>query len=48
MTIVVFNKNKTRVTCKLGLNLRTTLVKCCSVTALYCAEAWKLRKVDRK
>jgi hypothetical protein len=47
MARVVFNKNKTLVTCKLGLNLRKTLVKCYSVKALHCAEAWKLRKVDR-
>jgi hypothetical protein len=48
MARVVFDKNKTLVTCKLGLNLRKTLAKCYSFTALYCAETWTLRKVDRK
>jgi hypothetical protein len=44
-----FNKKKTLFTTKLDLNLRTKLVQCYIWSiALYVAETWTLRKVDKK
>ena len=49
MTKAAFNKQKTLFTSKLDLNLRKKLVKCyIRSMALYGAETWTLRAVDRK
>jgi hypothetical protein len=49
MVKVSYNKKKTFFTSKLGLSLRTKLVKCYIWSiALYGAETWTLRKVDQK
>jgi hypothetical protein len=43
-----FNKKKALFTCKLDLNLRKKIVKCCIWNiALFGAETWTLRKVDQ-
>jgi hypothetical protein len=48
MAKAAFNKKKTFVTRKLDFNLRRKLVKCYIWSiALYGAETWTLRKVDR-
>ena len=48
MTKATFNEKKTQLTSKLDLNLRKELVKCYIWSrALYGAETWALRKVDR-
>jgi hypothetical protein len=49
MAKVAFNKKKNIFTSKLDLNLRKKLVKCYIWSiALYGAETWTLRKVDKK
>jgi hypothetical protein len=49
MAKAAFNKKHTLFTSKLDLNLRQKLVKCYIWSiALYGAETWTLRKVDRK
>jgi hypothetical protein len=49
MAKAAFNKKKTLFASKLGLNLRTKLVKCGIWSiALYGAEPWTLRKADHK
>jgi hypothetical protein len=49
MVKATFKKNKSLFTCKLDLNLRKKLVKCCIWSiALYGAETWTLRKMDQK
>ena len=49
MAKVVFNKNTPLFTCKVVSDLSKKLVKCYSWRrALYRAETWTLRKVDRK
>jgi hypothetical protein len=46
---VAFNKKKALITSKLDLNLRKKLMKCYIWSiALYGAETWTLRKIDRK
>jgi hypothetical protein len=48
MAKAAFNKKKTLLTSKLGLELRKKLVKCYIWSiALYGAETWTLRKLDR-
>jgi hypothetical protein len=49
MAQVTFNKKTILLACKLDLNLRRKLVKCYTWSIdLYCAEFWKLRKIDQK
>jgi hypothetical protein len=49
MAKAAFNKKKNLFTGKLDLNLRKKLVKCYIWSiALYGAETWTLRKIDRK
>jgi hypothetical protein len=49
MAKAAFNKKKTLFTSKLDLELRKKLVKCYIWSiALYGAETWTLRKLDRK
>ena len=49
MAKAAFGKKKALFTRKLGLNLKSKLLKCfiCSI-ALYGAETWAIRKVDQK
>jgi hypothetical protein len=49
MEIIAFNKKKTFLTSKLGLNVRHKPVKCCTWSInLYGAETGTLGKVDQK